>query len=105
MLINTATDLENAESSIERTAFLTNLLNDYITFDDALYPEGYDRTLVEGDAGYVTPVVRLEWNAGASAAWGFTSREQIEEALALESFTGSIALLDIPDTVELGSRK
>lgn len=82
MLINTVTDLQEAPSSPEHTAFLTNLLNDYITFDDAPYPEGYDRTLVAGDEAYVVPVIRLEWNAGAAAAWGFTSREQIEEALA-----------------------
>ena len=82
MLINTATDLQTAEPSAERTAFLTNLLNDYVIFDDAEYPEGYDRTLVEGDDGYVAPVIRTEWNAGAAAAWGFASREAVEEALA-----------------------
>jgi hypothetical protein len=81
MLINTATDLQGAPSSPEHTAFLVNLLNDYITFDDAEYPEGYDRTLVEGDDGYVEPVIRNEWNAGAAAAWGFDSREQIESSL------------------------
>ncbi len=82
MLINTATDLQEAPSSPEHTAFLTNLLNDYITFDDAGYPVDYDRTLVEGDDGFVAPVIRREWNAGAAAAWGFTSREQIEKALS-----------------------
>ena len=82
MLINTATDLQEAPSSPERTAFLNNLLNDYITFDDAPYPEGYDCTVVEGGEGYVAPVIRREWNAGAAAAWGFTSREAIEAALA-----------------------
>ena len=82
MLINTATDLQEAPSSPEHTAFLTNLLNDYITFDDAVYPVDYDRTLVEGDDGFVAPVIRREWNAGAAAAWGFTSREQIEAALS-----------------------
>jgi hypothetical protein len=81
MLINTVTDLQEAGTSAERTAFLTNLLNDYITFDDAPYPDGYDRTLVEGDTDYVAPVVRLEWNAGAAAAWGFANREAVEEAL------------------------
>lgn len=81
MLINTAADLLEAPSSPEQIAFLTNLLNDYVTFDDADYPEGYDRTLVEGDESYVTPVLRLEWNAGAAAAWGFTSREAIEAVL------------------------
>jgi hypothetical protein len=78
MLINTATDLQGAPSSPEHTAFLVNLLNDFITFDDAAYPEGYDRTLEEGDEGYVAPVLRQEWNAGAAAGWGFSSREQIE---------------------------
>jgi hypothetical protein len=82
MLINTATDLQTVEPSAERTAFLTNLLNDYVIFDDAEYPEGYDRTLVEGDDGYVAPVIRTEWNAGAAAAWGFANREAIDDALA-----------------------
>ena len=81
MLINTATDLQTAEPSAERTAFLTNLLNDYVIFDDAEYPEDYDRELQEGDAGYVAPVIRTEWNAGAAAAWGFANREAVEEAL------------------------
>ena len=84
MLINTVTDLQEAGISAERTAFLTNLLNDYITFDDAPYPEGYDRTLVAGDEAYVVPVIRLEWNAGAAAAWGFTSREAIQAILPVE---------------------
>jgi hypothetical protein len=82
MLINTVTDLQTAEPSAERTAFLQALLNDFVIFDDAEYPEGYDRELQEGDEGYVAPVPRQEWNAGAAAAWGFDSREQIEQALA-----------------------
>ena len=81
MLINTATDLQGAAPSPEHTAFLVNLLNDYITFDDAEYPEGYDRTIEEGDENYVTQVLRQEWNTGAAAAWGFDSREQIEALL------------------------
>jgi hypothetical protein len=82
MIINTATDLQTAEPSPEHTAFLSNLLNDYVVFDDAEYPEGYDRELQEGDDGYIAPVLRQEWNAGAAASWGFNSREQIEAALA-----------------------
>jgi hypothetical protein len=81
MLVNTAHDLQTTEPSEERTAFLLAMLNDYITFDDAEYPEGYDRGLQEGDEGYIGPVLRQEWNAGAAAGWGFTSREQIETAL------------------------
>jgi hypothetical protein len=79
MLINTATGI-TAATGPEQQAFLTNLLNDYTTFDDAEYPEGYDRTLEEGSDG-VTPVLRTVWNAGAAAAWGFTSREQVEALL------------------------
>ena len=82
MLINTATDL-TAAAGPEQQAFLTNLLNDYTTFDDAQYPEGYDRTLEQGIDGYVTPVLRTVWNAGAAAAWGFTSRQQDEALLGL----------------------
>ena len=81
MLINTATDLQGAPSGPEHTAFLVNLLNDFITFDDAEYPEGYDRTLEEGDEGFVAPVLRQEWNAGAAAAWGFSSRDELESLL------------------------
>lgn len=82
MLINTPTDLQATEAGPEREAFLQSLLNDYVTFDDAVYPEGYDRSLQDGDEGYIAPVPRLEWNAGAAAAWGFTSRAQIEAALS-----------------------
>lgn len=82
MLINTAADLQAAEPSAERSAFLQSLLDDFVTFDDAEYPEGYDQALQEGDSGYVAPVIRKEWNAGAAAAWGFDSREAIEAALA-----------------------
>jgi hypothetical protein len=78
MLINTVGDLQSATATAERTAFLQSLLNDYTTFDDAEYPEDYDRTLEPGDEGYVEPVLRQVWNATAAAAWGFTSREQIE---------------------------
>lgn len=85
MLINTATDLQGAPSSPEHTTFLINLLNDYITFDDADYPEGYDRTIEEGDEGYVTPVLRQEWNAGAAAAWGFANRAAVEAAIGVQS--------------------
>lgn len=82
MLINTAADLQAAEPSAERSAFLQSLLDDFVTFDDAEYPEGYDQALEEGDDGYVAPVIRKEWNAGAAAAWGFGSRKVIEDALA-----------------------
>lgn len=80
-IINNAADLASTPASDEHLAFLNGLLNDYTVFDDAEYPEGYDRTLVDGDDGYVEPVIRSEWNAGAAAAWGFTSREQIEAAI------------------------
>ena len=49
----------------------------------AEYPEGYDRTLEEGVDGYVTPVLRTVWNAGAAAGWGFTSQQQVEALLGL----------------------
>jgi hypothetical protein len=82
LIINTPSDLTAAEAGEERTAFLTSLLNDYITFDDAVYPADYDKALQPGDDGYIAPVIRQEWNAGAAAAWGFTSRQQVEAALA-----------------------
>lgn len=82
LIINTPSDLVATEAGAERTAFLNSLLNDYITFDDAVYPENYDRHLQAGDNGYVAPVIRKEWNAGAAAAWGFNNREEIETALA-----------------------
>ncbi len=82
LIINTPSDLSIAvEAGADRTPFLNSLLNDYITFDDAIYPEGYDHQLQEGDEGYVAPVLRQEWNAGAAAAWGFSSREEIQSLL------------------------
>jgi hypothetical protein len=84
MLINTATDLQGAPSSPEHTAFLEALLSDYVIFDDAAYPEGYDRTLVDGDDGYVEPVIRNEWNAGAAATWGFANRAAVEAAIGVQ---------------------
>lgn len=81
LIVNTSSDLAAAEAGTERTAFLNSLLNDYVAFDDAAYPEGYDRNLKEGDQGYIAPVIRLEWNSGAAAGWGFASRAQIEALL------------------------
>lgn len=81
LIINTIDDFVNAEASAERTAFLDRLLNDFVTFDDAVYPDDYDSSLKPGDAGYVEPVIRKEWNAGAAAAWSFISREHIERTL------------------------
>lgn len=82
LIINTTDDLQNAQPSAEKTAFLTSLLNDYITFDDAVYPADYDQALQPGDDGYVAPVLRKQWNAGAAAAWGFTNRDEVQAALA-----------------------
>jgi hypothetical protein len=80
-IFNTAADLQAAPNTSEKQAFLQALRNDHITFDDAEYPEGYDHTLKEGDEGYIAPVLRQVWNAGAAASWGFSSREQIESLL------------------------
>ena len=80
-IFNTAADLQAAPSTQEKQAFYQALLNDYIVFDDAEYPEGYDMMSKEGDEGYIAPVLRQEWNAGAAAAWGFNSRQQIEGLL------------------------
>lgn len=84
LIINTPEDLTSTEAGAERTAFLTSLLNDYVTFDDAAYPADYDKTLQPGDDGYIAPVVRQEWNAVAAAAWGFSTRDQVWVALATE---------------------
>ena len=81
MLINTSADLQSAAGTPEGQAFLQALLDDFTTFDDAEYPEGYDRDLMSEDEGYIEPVIRKEWNAGEAASWGFTSREQIQEVL------------------------
>ena len=80
-IINNIADLTSAPASDEHLAFLNGLLNDYTIFDDAEYPDGYDQTLVNGDVGYVEPVIRSEWNAGAAAAWGFANRAAVEAAI------------------------
>lgn len=81
LIINTPSDLVATEAGEERTAFLNSLLNDYITFDDAAYPQDYDRNLQPGDDGYIAPVIRQEWNAGAAAQWGFADRAAVEAAM------------------------
>ena len=81
-IINTANDLQTAGYSEERQVFLTNLLNDYLTFDDAVYPKRYDRTLEPDEDGYVAPIIRTEWNAASAAAWGFEDQGAIETMLA-----------------------
>jgi hypothetical protein len=82
-IINNTVDLTSSPSGDEHLAFLNALLNDYITFDDAVYPQDYDRNLQPGDNGYVAPVIRKEWNASAAAAWGFANRAAVESALAV----------------------
>ena len=82
-LFNTIDDIQSAPNTSEKRAFLQALLNDFVTFDDASYPEGYDTTLQPGDAGYIAPVIRQEWNAGAAAQWGFADRAAVEYALTL----------------------
>lgn len=83
MLINTPADLQGVDPCPEHQAFLQALLDDFTTFDDAEYPEGYQRLRLQpDDDGYIEPVLRQEWNAGAAAAWGFGSREEIEAALS-----------------------
>ena len=66
MLINTIQDLQSTPATAERRAFLQALYNDMVTFDDAIYPDGYDSGLNPGDDGYVAPAFRQEWNAGAT---------------------------------------
>jgi hypothetical protein len=81
-------NLETGELSVvpltydERQVFLTNLLNDYLTFDDAVYPRRYDRTLEPDEDGYIAPIIRTEWNAASAAAWGFEDQAAIETMLA-----------------------
>jgi len=82
MLINTPADLQAAAGTPEGRAFLQTLLDDYTTFDDAEYPEDYDLDLGPDDEGYVKPVLRKEWNAGAAAGWGFSTQEEIKTAQA-----------------------
>ena len=81
LIINTSSDLTSADSGAERTAFLKGLLNDYITFDDAVYPQDYNRDLQPSDAGYVKPVLRKEWNKAAAAFWGFNSQDEVSAAM------------------------
>lgn len=82
MIINTAADMAATSLDAEKVAFLSSLLNDFTTFDDASYPADYDDSLKPGDDGYVAPEIRKEWNAVSAASWGFSSREQIEALLA-----------------------
>jgi hypothetical protein len=78
---NTPSDLQSVPPDVELGAFLSALLNDYIAYDDAAYPENYNHSLKESDEEFIEPVIRREWNAAAAAAWGFSSREAIESQI------------------------
>ena len=82
-IINTPADLQSSSNTPEGRAFLQALLDDFTTFDDAEYPEGYDRTLTADDEGYIEPVIRKVWNSGVAASWGFNTRDEIADALKL----------------------
>lgn len=89
MIINSAADLQQVADAgtSELAGFFTALRDDYITFDDAVYPENYDRSTAEDAPGYVAPITRRVWNAAAALAWGYSSREQI--AAELDTINGT----------------
>jgi hypothetical protein len=84
MFVNSPQDLLSVEQTPEVQAALTAMYNDFVKFDDAVYPPDYDWNLQPGDPGYIAPVIRVgPWNATAAASWGFDSREAVGAAIGI----------------------
>ena len=77
-IIATSTDLEAlaATNPAEHSKFVALLRASLTTRTNvAVYPEGYDSTLTEGQAGYVPPVWQDVSTPETAARFGFTAEE------------------------------
>lgn len=86
VIVQTQADL-NALRDTDPTAYrdqLTAILGSCVIRTNAAeYPEDYDSTLQEGDAGYIAPVWMDMDDVATLARLGFQSREQVEGLLGL----------------------
>ncbi|MBJ7536943.1 hypothetical protein [Marinomonas transparens] len=56
-IINTNIDLEASQMTREQIIAAATIM---VRYDDAEYPEGYEKNLKEGEDGYIEPVYRFE---------------------------------------------
>tara|TARA_R110002012_G_scaffold65111_3_gene170808 strand:+ start:436 stop:687 length:252 start_codon:yes stop_codon:yes gene_type:complete len=56
-IVNSKDDAKAANLTDDRIIEMATIS---VRYDDAVYPEGYDRTLKEGDVGYIEPMERFE---------------------------------------------
>ncbi|MDV2306389.1 hypothetical protein Q5N30_07415 [Vibrio cholerae] len=56
-IINSAQDAKNVGLTYEQAVAAATIV---VRYDDAKYPDNYDPSLKEGDAGYVEPIWRFE---------------------------------------------
>ena len=56
-IVNSKDDAKAANLTDDRIIEMATIS---VRYDDAVYPEGYDHTLKEGDVGYIEPMERFE---------------------------------------------
>ena len=56
-IVNSKDDAKAANLTDDRIIEMATIS---VRYDDAVYPEGYDRTLKDGDVGYIEPMERFE---------------------------------------------
>ncbi|EKF9739680.1 hypothetical protein [Vibrio cholerae] len=56
-IINSAQDAKSVELTYEQAVAAATIT---VRYDDAQYPDNYDKSLKEGDEGYVEPIWRFE---------------------------------------------
>ena len=80
-IINTRSDLDALAVSdpAAHADFLSQLRVSLVTRYDVMeYPDGYDRTLMPADAGYIAPVYEERDTPETAARFGFTPTDLAE---------------------------
>lgn len=84
IIVQTAADLDallQSDPQGYRDQLTAILGSSRIRTNQAVYPEGYDSTLTEGDEGYVAPLWVEVDDVATLARLGFESRAAVEAAL------------------------
>lgn len=63
-IINSRSDFEASDFTRDQIIEMATIT---VRYDDAVYPDGYDSSLTEGDSGYIEPVWRFEEEINQSA--------------------------------------
>ena len=88
-IVNSKDDAKAANLTDDRIIEMATIS---VRYDDAVYPEGYDRTLKEGDVGYIEPMERFE---DEIAKDGIESSKEEQERLRIELEEEKATLLEL----------